>query len=522
MWSRFLEKKRNPPFTVPRSFGEPANQIQGHVCNVESLEVVASLVGRIRRVKCDETRPNCRRCVSSRRTCDGYLPANVTLNRRSLADLVRQTPSLGPAAQTLAPVLRQSPDPKLSALDATFFDMFRLRTGPGTASLLPSSFWTHDLLKLAHIEPAVWHATLSLGALHHHWEADQELRRASAPLVPYYTPSNTQVEREALSHYFRAISLAKDIKDTAALRSLSITLVAIANILGRWSDCRTHLFGGLRLLDREDARSQGEVDSTAEMLERLDLQAMSFSDSQAPYPYGDPVWLKSLHRKLHDTDTISNHGQAATLLFALLRQFILTSASLAEEKSSLEAFQLDLLTIISDLVAWERKMEILESNHPQPSISSVCIRLYHAQLRLWLLAFLDGPEERWDTDECLFYFEYLIDLAEELITMYEAQSATPFSLEPAVIAPLFSAAHRCRHPQLRWRAIHLLRSCNRQEGMWSSVGAAAVVERVVLMEERAFPHDINAEERKVDMTLLMSAAPGSGAPYKMVRDTASF
>lgn len=455
-----------------------ARRQRGSVSRHEATSANTAVLTRpsIRRVKCDETRPACTRCTTTRRRCDGYLPPTVNLSRRRLADLVRQTPSLGPAAESLVPALRQSPEPLTQGLDSLLFDVFRHATAPGTASLLPSLFWTRDLLQMAHGESAIWHATLSLGALHRQWEAGRDHRS------PVEVPAGDTFKREAHSHYFRAISLAKLITDAPTLRALSVVLVAVSNILGRWSDSRTHLFGGLRLLGRGDDATP-DVDSTAEVLERLDLQAMTFSDSQAPYPFQSPVRLRSVHRRLEGADAISSYGQAGTLLFALLRQFILLSvreAGLDVSPISLSAGE---DTLVADLATWEAKMQEFEGVLPGNDIPSLSIRLYHAQLRLWIEATLGGDEMRWDTEECLFYFDYIVSLAATLIHELNTRSIGPLSLEPAVIVPLFSTAHRCRHPYLRRKATTLLKECKRQEGMWSSDGAAAVVERLIAAEE---------------------------------------
>ncbi|SPO05482.1 uncharacterized protein DNG_08169 [Cephalotrichum gorgonifer] len=438
---------------------------------------------RIRRVKCDETHPNCERCVSTGRKCDGYLATNVAVSRRRLADLVLKTSTLGPASVTLAPILRQSPDPNTSQLDALFFNVFRNTTAPGTASLMPSMFWTRDLLQMAHGESAIWHATLSLGALHGHWEGG---RRGATPSALLPSTHGT-FKRGAYWHYFRAISLAKSITDPSTLLALSVVLVAISNFLGRWSDSRTHLFGGLRLLDRE---SSADVDSTAEILERLDLQAMTFSDSQAPYPFETPVWLRSLHRRQHGTETIRSYGHAATLILALMRQLILLEVAIVTTEGPPTASQLaDMAQLEADLESWEAKMAAFESTAVLDEIPALSVRLFHAQLRVWLVASYEGEETRWDADECLFYFEYQVDIAAALIRKLNAQASV--SLEPAVIAPLFSIIHRCRHPLLRRRALGLLRECKRQEGMWQSDGAAAVAETIVMTEEGIQKPDVH-------------------------------
>ena len=73
--------------------------------SLSSLEPPRSLeyAPRIRRVKCDEAKPQCTRCLLSKRTCDGYLPAGGThIPRRALAVAVRSLASIGPVSRTLA------------------------------------------------------------------------------------------------------------------------------------------------------------------------------------------------------------------------------------------------------------------------------------------------------------------------------------------------------------------------------------------------------------------------------------
>ena len=58
--------------------------------------------------------------------------------RRRLADLVRQTPALGPTTESLIPVLRRSPSVHTSNLDALCFDIDQYATAPKAGCLLPS------------------------------------------------------------------------------------------------------------------------------------------------------------------------------------------------------------------------------------------------------------------------------------------------------------------------------------------------------------------------------------------------
>jgi hypothetical protein len=58
-----------------------------------------------------------------------------------------------------------------------------------------------------------------------------------------------------------------------------------------------------------------------------------------------------------------------------------------------------------------------------------------------------------------------------------------FSLSLGLISPLYITIARCRDPIIRRRALHLLYTCNRKEGIWDSRLAARVAQRILEVEE---------------------------------------
>lgn len=92
------------------------------------------------------------------------------------------------------------------------------------------------------------------------------------------------------------------------------------------------------------------------------------------------------------------------------------------------------------------------------------------------------PETQWDA--LIPEFIRLLDLAEGFIgreSMVYARGIQGF--EMGIIIPLFETAFRCRNPTQRRRAITMLRSAQRREGVWDGIGAAAVIESIVDIEE---------------------------------------
>lgn len=106
----------------------------------------------------------------------------------------------------------------------------------------------------------------------------------------------------------------------------------------------------------------------------------------------------------------------------------------------------------------------------------------------WLNRSLVPEECAADADIPLY--ERAVSLAETLTTpsssdpTHERSSATStFLFDMEIVSPLYLVAIKCRHPLIRRRAIALLRSYVRREGLWDSVKAAAVAERVMELEE---------------------------------------
>jgi hypothetical protein len=60
---------------------------------------------------------------------------------------------------------------------------------------------------------------------------------------------------------------------------------------------------------------------------------------------------------------------------------------------------------------------------------------------------------------------------------------TSFCLDMGVIPPLHDVAKQCRDPIIRRKAVSLLRSTSRQEGIWNSLLIAKAAERIMEIEE---------------------------------------
>lgn len=328
---------------------------------------------------------------------------------------------------------------------------------------MPSQVWTRDILQLAHSEPSIWHAVVALGGLHYRWHA--EVSGLSSSLAAQ------EVER----HYHKAVSLAQSIRHVERALSLSLALGAAANLRGELRESRLHIASGRKLLCASPQTD--EVARAADMLVRLDLEAMSFGEVTAPYEAQD---LQLLRFRSSSRVRIESYEQAADGLLRLTR---ITMMEDVDKGGSGAPSLRD--TVRDDLRSWEEAMEAFERRNGYHddrygTIPALSIRLQHAMLRVFLIEAVPGPLTRLDRHLGLFVRIYI--LVEALAQKSDA-SLRIATMEPGLIAPLFVTGSRCRHPRLRAKSISLLKKLNRLEGLWRSDAVAMALQRVVDIED---------------------------------------
>ncbi|CAP62270.1 uncharacterized protein PODANS_5_12220 [Podospora anserina S mat+] len=473
---------------------------------------------RIRRVKCDETKPQCSRCIKAGRTCDGYAATSSQLSGRDMATAVKTLQVVGPAARVLGEAVLTE--------DSACFDFFRMCTVAMTSTAFPAPFWSRHVLQVAHFEPAVWKAAVAVGALHRRWESRSKIRLRPKPINSGVAGGKTEeFTKQAMQQYWGAISMARTIQDPGVLMVMSVILAAAANMAGEWAASHVHIQSGLKLVASQSPHNtmSGEIASIAQSLSRLDLLVMTFEDSRAPYAYADPLTgkLPSSILNMPRVGKLDDLMQASMHLFGMFRYFLSVEGGyilgFVTEEEDLPHLQ---ARIAEDVIRWKIEFEIL-ANRISSSASQaerttlLSLELYHSVLSLMSRAGIAGPAVRWDayTDE----FARVIFFCETINK--NIFSPLPFfmSLEPGLVMPLFLTITRCRHPIVRRRGLRLLKSLNRQEGMWNSPAACVVAEQQVLAEEEHLEFPLPLYIENLD-NMPMEGPTGEGWERSMAPD----
>ena len=226
--------------------------------------------GRIRRVKCDEKKPSCRRCTDTGRTCDGYPP----IKTRAVAPICLDSDN------RLGGLLEGMPSLEISGSQAEkrLFNLFRHQFSNFMANSMNLRYAFQFMLQYSHVDDAMRHSILALGSI-------GEVR-AINPELTLDSSRGRQLYSFALLQYGKALEhLQAQIFSSASTRSLTLVFsflfAILETLLGNEREGLVHFKAGLRLISEETreeiptATSDGLTRSTKKVLR--DEIAQSFS-----------------------------------------------------------------------------------------------------------------------------------------------------------------------------------------------------------------------------------------------------
>ncbi|KAF2170226.1 hypothetical protein M409DRAFT_51968 [Zasmidium cellare ATCC 36951] len=424
---------------------------------------------RIRRVKCDETKPECNRCTKTGRKCDGY--SELPFSRRDLhaASLSRSSNSPSPGSSNeIGPLYTLVNDRAFNdTLEKRYFQFFRSKTVASTNSLIAANFWDRTVLQACHLEPAVKHAVLALSAWHQYSDHASELQHRDF----------------ADRQYQMALEKARDLVSSAnpadidKVLTACVVFICFESVRGNFKDSQLHMDNG-RAIARQHANRLKQGHRRQDLIEiqqtlfRLDLPAVCFSDKSSPYHYTMEDFLATQPTLIPwEFQTIF---EARDSLVDLSRWMLILGqeADVAFDAADIAAManiHAEKEKCAQRLRLWYDFFERVAAKSDQS------MQLLILNLRQWYhgcqaigKAELMGPETRWDKVQD--HFEVIINVSEEIVRRLAAigDSGASFSYDIGYIIVVFLTATRCRDPFLRRRGIQILRALPRQEGLWAT------------------------------------------------------
>ncbi|BCR99242.1 Zn(II)2Cys6 transcription factor [Aspergillus luchuensis] len=470
---------------------------------------------RIRHKKCDETRPICRMCSSTGRICDGY---QQTIDRRTRASKLRlastspsstssSSSTVSVPSSLVSDLILHTNEIDLTRQERWYLDFFRRNTAFQCSGYFDDDFWLRLVHQVTEAEPAVRHAAIALSALHCNFERTT-------------TGQGTIDSRLPLQQCVKAISSLRHqlagggVPSSANMEITLVTCVLFVSFMFLQGDTQSaccHLRGGLKLLKEWRSTGKPGYSTTGAVLmkvfARLQLQWSTFADEvfieevdsnrcDAPYMEINDLSLEE------PTDSLEKAG---SLLVRLGRLVLTPNPSDPSSPGYCTVLDSRRMAILNKLQRWTTELD--DSMTCTGNTLLLRDSTILTVLKLWseIIYIMAATETRLGGSETRFdafhlNFGRAVALAKILLLSTPAQSTMPnFSIGMGIIPPLFFCAFKCRDWYIRREAVQLLRSCQRQEGLWTTPGAVLVLERLIDIESKGLmPGDLVPESRRID------------------------
>ncbi|KAF7948837.1 hypothetical protein EAE96_008020 [Botrytis aclada] len=452
---------------------------------------------KIRRVKCDEARPSCERCVSTGRKCDGYS-----------TDLKR----LSPEIQTLSDIQRLPTSLPGTVDERRGFQYFVSNTATELSGYFDPSFWNHLILQASCVDPSLRHAIIGLGALHEDFSNRRLDLATKCDAARSGFGFATSQYTKAISHLRRSLAAGKQ-KPLTALMSCAL-FVCFDSLRGHFSSAGMHLQSGLKILQNSRLRNNSQDEDLIEenivpMFMRLCIQAILYIDTrEVPerMAFAKVISTISTRENIIPTEFKALDEARRGLLHAsdsLFRGGYLWDGnlpSICQPKSVMDLYVKSRAELDAWRVSFENFMKSQSHTFDSKQLRGAALcKLHHTTVHIMArVTELDLEDPRivkdsvndpkkfivFDSD-----FRVIVSLARSLINASEedAKAGRPaftFSTDLGLIAPLYYTCMKSTNETTRHQALELLLRCPRKEGMWDSSSTINLVRGFWNLEQK--------------------------------------
>ncbi|OQE31210.1 hypothetical protein PENSTE_c001G06259 [Penicillium steckii] len=487
---------------------------------------------KIRRVKCDEQKPDCSKCLSTGRKCSGYSDHGDTpKGAQARFCIVQHVPGISQPTR-----LWQVPYSTDLLLEDEYrsLEFFQVHTtfcfGSGIGSYL---------LRAVYHEPILKTIAIALGSLHRSFAFSQD-----EPLDP------EERTRFTLLRYNKAIRQLVSINPLTNPQSNDTFLIAcilffcFECLQGNYKLAFQHAISGLKIIKQERLITNVSSLGTYMPIEKITL-LFSILENQVLEIESESIILSDLRptvssyfprltmgSSLLPTDSIEDIFISFQFLYNRFTRFLAICDPLIEplENQSnefladIQSINIEYIQVRTEIEAWlslfEDWLQRRSSSRKELESDQVIIlKAWKLIIGIFIRLPLPPSELDWDhftddfsavnslvasmigapSSEVLSQPSSLpeptepnIDQSEKIpkgsllptILPKSSKSETSrFSLSLGVVTPLYLCATRCRESSVRYYSIRLMSYCQRREGLWDSDLAARIAKRIVTIEE---------------------------------------
>ncbi|CZR56758.1 uncharacterized protein PAC_06647 [Phialocephala subalpina] len=426
---------------------------------------------KTRRIKCDEAKPSCSRCLKSGRSCDGYgiqMKATAQARASSLSSLDTHS--------------------YRSERENRGFDYFRHKALSELIGFdTKSDFWSHVVLQFSEASPAVFRAVLSLSSLHESTYSSQMMLTGSENTMSFLRQYNKAI---------RQLCSKQTTQPVQFTLTCCILFICLENLRGDYDAGLLHLKNGLEILKEWHAKNvtlSTEIETReilTKVFRRLDMQATAFLDTRQPQFNMSPSDRGLIATP--NTPPFNNLSEARTALDVLVSKlfYIITTKSSPQHPSwSADNMYLPMRRPLmnglnTEFLNWKSTFDTFSLNEGQNWQKDelrlgVLLGLHYQTTSLMLdIRSNTNIEGQYCGPSKDTQWTKITDICESIIRSLST-STTSFSADMGLIAPLYFTAMQAENPRICQRGIDLLHLIRWKEGFWDASTAAAVAERVL-------------------------------------------
>ncbi|KAK1979129.1 hypothetical protein LZ30DRAFT_597628 [Colletotrichum cereale] len=417
---------------------------------------------KVRKVKCDEVKPNCLRCSSTSRVCGGYsAPAQ-------------------PVSAQLRLLKPQSLFPSIGIQESRALQYFCEMVSPNLPGATDPYFWTHLVVQFSRYEPAVRHSIIAISSLY-----EDIVRREDIP-------SGARIHRDqnnimTLRHYNAAIKELKAMQNPGLVLLVCILFICLEVLQNNRDAAMRHCTHGIAILAGPESASLKWVkEYLTPLFRRLSTLPFFFGSREAV-----ALDLTISRYPLSSSSSFLNQSEAGCMVEDVLNQAMLLirqGFSFRVAAGHPEPIPPRLLKeqdrILCLARQWYGMFTDLEAR-TKVKKTSVARALMLAKYRI-ALVWVSEAFSRTDIGYDDYEDEYrgIVDDSVEAAAFENRGSAKPRpSFEMGFITPLFFCAHRCRVLDLRLKAMRLIKILAApRESLWEREGMYALARRIIEME----------------------------------------
>ncbi|KAF3059285.1 hypothetical protein GL218_05153 [Daldinia childiae] len=422
------------------------------------------LTCKARKVKCDEGKPHCNRCITTGRACSGYAtkPSSGLLWNRP-----RQ--------------LFQSID---SASEGRALHFFCEKTAQFLSGATDPYFWTHLVMQFSNFEPAVRHSVIAISSLYEQFQAEGEKSHSGVQL---------RDNSLALQHYNAAIRELKTTDNHPLVLLVCILFICIEFLQSNKEAAIQHCKHGIALL--EDANYSWAREHLLPVFRRLSSFPFFFGTGSIDFPD-----LVSVNSPLPTSFDDYIDAAADSYRFGDLRYKTVSSDLLEEQK------------VVENLLdEWQVLFKGLDTRSMLPTtpttewynlgiefikaMSRAILLVRYELSRITLAIAFEANEMCYDQylsgfqralDSCLLVDSVLPDGSRMPTTKREPQ----FIFETGFMVWLHLIATKCRVLSIRLEALRLIRVLGvPRENLWELDQVYALARRVIEIEHGVVLND---------------------------------